>query len=63
MPTGRQYVFFGEMPIQVPCPSFDWLVFLLLSCMSCLYVLVTRPVEVFALVPKLGEATTLSDKI
>ena len=32
------YVFFGDMSVQVFSPLFDWVVFLSLSCMSCLYV-------------------------
>ena len=40
MPLGHLYVFFGEISIQVFCPFFDWVVFfLMLSCMSCLYIL------------------------
>ena len=33
------YIFFGEMSVQVFFPLFDWVVFLVLSCMSCLYIL------------------------
>ena len=32
------YVFFGGMSLEVPFPPFDW-VFLVLNCISCLYVL------------------------
>ena len=34
----------GEMSIKIFCPVFDWVVcFLLLSCMTCLYVLEIKP--------------------
>ena len=33
------YVFFGEMSVLVFCPFFDQIVFLILSCMSFLYIL------------------------
>ena len=33
------YVFFGKMYVQVVCPFFNQVVFLILSCMSCLYIL------------------------
>ena len=34
------HVFFGAMSVWVFCPLFDWVwVFLVLSCMSCLYIL------------------------
>ena len=34
------YVFLGDMSIYVFVPLFDWIVcFLVLSCMSCLYIL------------------------
>ena len=36
MSTGHLHVFFGEMSIKVFCPFFDW-IFLLLSCMVCLF--------------------------
>ena len=41
---GHLYVF-GEMSVKVFCPFFDWF-FLLLSCMSCLYVLEIKPLLV-----------------
>ena len=47
MPPGDLHVF-GEMSVQVVCPFFDW-VFMLLSCMSCLYILETRPLSVASL--------------
>ena len=34
MPLGPLYVFLGEMSIQVLCPFFNWIVFLVLNCMS-----------------------------
>ena len=40
------YVFFGEMSVQVSFPLFDWVVFLVLSCMSCLYILEINPLSV-----------------
>ena len=41
------YVFFGETSIQFFFPFFDgWFVFLVLSCMSCLYTLEINPLSV-----------------
>ena len=40
------YVFFGEMSIYVFFLLFDWVVFLVLSCMSCLYILEINPLLV-----------------
>ena len=41
------YVFFGEMSVWVFTPLFDWIVcFLVLSCMSCLYILEINPLLV-----------------
>ena len=41
------YVFFGEMYVYVFCSFFDWDVcFLVLSCMSCLYILEINPLSV-----------------
>ena len=41
------YVFFGETSIQFFFPFFDgWFVFLVLSCMSCLYILEINPLSV-----------------
>ena len=37
--VGHLCAFFGSMSIQGFRPFFDWVVFLLLSCMSCLYIL------------------------
>ena len=28
-----------KMPVQVFCPFFDWVVFMILGCISCLYIL------------------------
>ena len=39
------YVFFGEMCVWVFFPFFDWVVFLVLSCMSCLYILEINPLS------------------
>ena len=47
VPVGHLYVFFGKMSVQVFCPFFDWVVVsLLLSCMSCLYILEIKPLLV-----------------
>ena len=47
VPVGHLYVFFGEMCTQVFCPFFNWVVgFLLLTCISCLYILETKPLWV-----------------
>ena len=48
MPAGHLYVFFEEMSVLVFCPFFDWVVFLLLSCVSCLYILEIKPLSVAA---------------
>ena len=37
---------FREMSVQIFCPFFDWLVCLILSCMSCLPVLETNLLQV-----------------
>ena len=39
MLTRHLYIFFGEVPVQVFCPLFNWVVFLLLSFKSSLYIL------------------------
>ena len=46
------YVFFEEMSVLIFFPLFDWVfVFLILSCMSCLYILEINPLSVsFALI-------------
>ena len=45
--VSHQYVFSGEMSAQVLFPLFDWLfVFLVLSCMSYLYILEINPFSV-----------------
>ena len=44
---GHLYIFLGEMCIQVFCPFFYWVVgFLLLSCISCFYIIEIRPLSV-----------------
>ena len=44
-------VFFGEMSIQFFCPFLDWVVyFLMLSYMSCLYILEINPLSVVSFV-------------
>ena len=40
------YVVFGELSVQVFSPLFDWVVFLVVSCMSCLYILKIHPLSV-----------------
>ena len=41
------YVFFGEMSVKIFFPIFDWVVvFLVLSCMSCFYILEINPLSV-----------------
>ena len=41
------YIFFGEMSVQVFCPFLHWLIgFLLLGCLSCLYILEIKPLSV-----------------
>ena len=48
VPVGYLYTFFGEMSIQVFCPFFSigLLIFLLLSCVSYLYILEIKPLSV-----------------
>ena len=45
---GHLYVFCGKMSIQVSCPFFDWVFFLILSFTSCLYILDTNPLSVIS---------------
>ena len=42
---GHLNVFFGEMSVQVFFPVFDWVVFLVQGCMSCLYILEINPMS------------------
>ena len=45
--VGHLHIFLGEMSIQVFCPFFHWIVgLLLLSCISCLYILEIKPLSV-----------------
>ena len=48
VPDGHSYVVFGELSIWVFCPSFKWVMwfFLLLRCMSYLYILETKSLSV-----------------
>ena len=39
MSLGHLYVLLGEVSIEILCPFFNWIVFLVLSCMSSLYIL------------------------
>ena len=43
------YVFFGEMSLQVPFPNFGLFAFLVLSRMSCLYILEINSLPVVSL--------------
>ena len=43
MPVGHLYVFFEEVSVEVFCPFFDQVVSLLLSYVSCLYILKIKP--------------------
>ena len=43
---GHLSVFFGEMSVQIFCPFLDQAVFLIFSCMSCLYILEINPLSV-----------------
>ena len=44
MLVGHLFIFFGEMSIQAFCPFFNRVVgFLVLSCVSCLYILEIKP--------------------
>ena len=45
MPFGHLCVFFGEMFIYIFCPCFVGLFVLILSCMSCLYILEINPLS------------------
>ena len=47
VPVGQLYIFLGEMYIQVLVHfSIGLLAFLLLSCISCLYILEIKPLSV-----------------
>ena len=46
VPVGHLYIFFGGMFVQISCPFFNWVVVLLLSCRSCLYILEIKPLSV-----------------
>ena len=49
MCASHLYVFFGEMPVYVFSPLFDWLfAFLVLSCMRCLYSLEINSLSVIS---------------
>ena len=45
MSMGSLYVSLREVSIQVFCPFFNWVVFLLLSHMSSLYILEIKPLS------------------
>lgn len=38
-------LFSGEMAIQILCPFLNWVIFLLLSCKSSLYIMDTQPLS------------------
>ena len=42
------YVFFGEISVRIPPPKFliGFFAFLVLSCMSCLYILEINPLSI-----------------
>ena len=46
MPAGHPYVFSAEMSIEVFCQFLDWVGWLLLSCVNCLYTLEIKPLPV-----------------
>ena len=40
MPVGHLHILFGKMSVPFFCPFFNWVAYpLMLSCMSCLYIL------------------------
>ena len=39
------HAFFREMSVQVFCPFFDWVIFLLLTCKSCLCIFEINPLS------------------
>ena len=45
MSIGHLYVLFGEVSIQVLCPFFNWVDFLVLSLESSLYILNINPLS------------------
>ena len=46
MPLGHLYVFFGEMSVSVFHFLIGLFIFLILSCMSCFYILEINPLSV-----------------
>ena len=46
MISSRSFIVSGLTFIQIFPPLFDWIVFLVLSCMSCLYILEINPLSV-----------------
>ena len=54
------YVFFGEMSVLVFSPLFiGWFVFLVLSCMNCLYILEINPFHLLLFSPILRVISSL----
>ena len=45
MPLGPLYVLLGEVSVQILCPCFNWIVFLVLSHVSPLYILEIKPLS------------------
>lgn len=45
MLIGHSFIFFGDMSLQILCPIFNWVVFLLLSCKYSLCILNTSPLS------------------
>ena len=48
MSVGYLHTFFGKMSVQVICLSFNLVVFLMLRCMSYLYILDINPLSVIS---------------
>ena len=49
MSIGHLDVLLGEVSVQVLCPFFNCIVFLVLNCMSSLYILEIKPLSVVSL--------------
>ena len=62
MLVSHLYVVFEELSVQVFSPLFDWVVFLVLSCMSCLSILEINPLSVvsFAIIFSHSEGCLLT---
>ena len=52
---------FREMSVQIFCPFFNWVVgFLLLGCISCLYILEIKPLSVASFATIFSHSIALS---